>query len=78
MRPIRGTRVVVEIDGKHYFSHDGRPSLATYAEMIRVDRVGYEVYRFEANELVDPRIADTMSAFLSRLFEKYGVGKGKL
>ena len=78
----QGARIVVEVDGKHHFSRDGRPSLNTYSDMVQADRdlrlLGYEVYRFGANELVGHKDADTVRSFLSRLFEKHGVGKGKV
>ena len=50
--------------------------------MVRADRdlklLGYEVYRFGANELVGINVADTVRSFFSSLFKKHGVGKGKL
>lgn len=70
-------RIVIEVDGKHHFSENDRPSLKAYADMVSADRelrlAGYEVYRFGANELVgdgaEPRIAD----FLEKLFRLHRV-----
>jgi very-short-patch-repair endonuclease len=51
-------RVVIEVDGRHHSTRGGTPSLPAYAEMVKADRdlrlLGYEVYRFGANELVGP------------------------
>ena len=72
-------RIVIEVDGKHHFSEDDRPSLKVYADMVSADRelrlAGYEVYRFGANELVgldaEARIVD----FLEKLFRLHRVVK---
>jgi very-short-patch-repair endonuclease len=71
-----GSRVVIEIDGKHHFARGGRPSLAAYAEMMRADRdlrlIGYEIYRFGANELVGTRADDLARDFFNRLLRQHG------
>ncbi len=70
-------RIVIEVDGKHHFSENDRPSLKVYAGMVSADRelrlAGYEVYRFGANELVgdgaEPKIAD----FFEKLFRLHRI-----
>jgi very-short-patch-repair endonuclease len=70
-------RVVIEVDGEHHFSDGSKPSLAAYAAMVSADRdlrlLGYEVYRFGANELVGAKAYDCVQSFFSRLFERCGV-----
>lgn len=73
------TRVVIEVDGaQHFADPGGAASLAAYADMARADRdlrlLGYEVYRFGANELVGEAAADVVEAFFDRLFGKHGIG----
>lgn len=71
-------RIVIEVDSKHHFSEDGKPSLKVYADMVSADRelrlAGYEVYRLGANEVVgdgsEARIAD----FFDKLFRLHRVG----
>ncbi|AXW10015.1 hypothetical protein CJO90_05770 [Ralstonia solanacearum] len=52
-----GTRVVVEVDGKHHFANGEVASPTRYAEMASEDRrlrlQGYEIYRFGAAEFSD-------------------------
>jgi very-short-patch-repair endonuclease len=64
-------RVVIEVDGAHHFSRDGRPSLPAYADMVAADRdlrlAGYEIYRFGANELVGSGASDVIARFFERL-----------
>jgi very-short-patch-repair endonuclease len=72
-------RVVIEVDGAQHFSEPtGEPSLAKYAEMVRSDRdlrlLGYEVYRFAANELVGAGAGDVVKSMFERLFRKHSVG----
>lgn len=71
-------RVVIEVDGQHHFSREGKPSLSAYSEMVSADRdlrlAGYEVYRFGANELVGPRAADLIDDFFDRLLMQHGFG----
>ena len=70
-------RVVIEVDGRHHFTRGGAPSLPAYAEMVKADRdlrlLGYEVYRFGANELVGPGASDLVRSFFTRLFERHQV-----
>jgi very-short-patch-repair endonuclease len=70
-------RVVIEVDGKHHFSKEDKPSLPAYSEMVREDRklrlLGYEVYRFGANELVGPDASSVVSAFFNALFRNHHV-----
>lgn len=51
-------RVVIEIDGQHHYSSDGRSDPNAYARMVSEDRrlrlSGYEVYRFGGQEFVGP------------------------
>jgi very-short-patch-repair endonuclease len=72
-------RVVIEVDGAQHFSEPtGEPSLGKYAEMVRSDRdlrlLGYEVYRFAANELVGAAASDVVKSMFERLFRKHNVG----
>jgi very-short-patch-repair endonuclease len=66
-------RVVIEVDGAHHFSRDGRPSLPAYANMVAADRdlrlAGYEIYRFGANELVGNGATDVIARFFERLLK---------
>lgn len=52
-----GSRIVIEVDGKHHYARDDTASPAKYAEMASEDRrlclQGYEVYRFGAAEFLD-------------------------
>jgi very-short-patch-repair endonuclease len=68
-------RVVIEVDGRHHFTRGGAPSLPAYAEMVKADRdlrlLGYEIYRFGANELVGPGASDLVRSFFARLFERH-------
>lgn len=70
-------RVVIEVDGEHHFAVNGQPSLSTYAAMVKADRdlrlLGYEVYRFGANELVSSTSDDLVKDFFGRLFERHGI-----
>lgn len=74
------SRVVIEVDGAHHFSDAaGTGSLPAYAEMVRADRdlrlLGYEIYRFGANELVGEHVAAVVASFFERLFRKHSVTK---
>jgi len=73
------SRIVIEVDGKHHFERNGLASLPAYAEMVSADRdlrlLGYEVYRFGANELVGPGSDELIAKFFGRLFEKHGIGR---
>lgn len=66
-------RVVIEVDGAHHFSRDGKPSLSAYAEMVAADRDlrlhGYEIYRFGANELVGDGAPEVIARFFERLLK---------
>lgn len=70
-------RVVIEVDGAHHFSRDGKPSLAVYADMVSADRDlrlnGYEIYRFGANELVGDGAPDVIARFFERLLKFHKV-----
>jgi very-short-patch-repair endonuclease len=72
-------RVVIEVDGQHHFSEDGKPSLATYAKMVKSDRelrlLEYEIYRFGANELVGAGYENIVQAFFSELLNKHRVSR---
>jgi very-short-patch-repair endonuclease len=65
-------RIVLEVDGKHHFSENERPSLKVYSEMASADRElrlsGYEIYRFGANELVGERAESRIVDFFDKLF----------
>ncbi|MGH0224559.1 hypothetical protein NKZ03_00245 [Sinorhizobium meliloti] len=70
-------RVVIEVDGKHHFSENDRPSLKVYADMVSADRelrlAGYEVYRFGANELVGDGAETKVTDFFEKLFRLHRV-----
>lgn len=74
------TRVVLEVDGSQHFSQDGTPSLTLYAEMVSADRelrlVGYEVYRFGANELVSANAVATIERFFNGIWARYDIAAG--
>lgn len=70
-------RIVIEVDGKHHFSENDRPSLKVYADMVSADRelrlAGYEVYRFGANELVGDAAEARITGFFGKLFRLHGI-----
>lgn len=70
-------RIVIEVDGKHHFSENDRPSLKIYADMVSADRElrlsGYEVYRFGANELVGDGAEQRITDFFDKLFRLHRV-----
>lgn len=70
-------RIVIEVDGKHHFSENDRPSLKAYADMVSADRelrlAGYEVYRFGANELVGDGAEAKITDFFDKLFRLHRV-----
>ncbi|TNE61357.1 MAG: hypothetical protein EP341_00775 [Sphingomonadales bacterium] len=70
-------RIVIEVDGKHHFSENGRASLKVYADMVSADRElrlsGYEVYRFGANELVGDNAEARITDFFDKLFRLHNI-----
>jgi very-short-patch-repair endonuclease len=73
-----GHRIVLEVDGATHYSTGGRPDPAVYAKGARADRdlklARYEVFRFGATELQDPRNAEPMlRQFLTDLFRQFDV-----
>lgn len=73
-----GQRVVLEVDGAHHYSRDGRADGAAYAANVRGDRdlklAGYEVFRFGAVELRDRDAARALlRPFFADLFRRFGV-----
>jgi hypothetical protein len=72
-------RIVIEVDGKHHFSVDEKPSLKVYAEMVSADRelrlAGYEIYRFGANELVGNGAEARITDFFDKLFRLHRLGR---
>lgn len=70
-------RIVLEVDGKHHFSENDRPSLKVYTDMVSADRelrlAGYEVYRFGANELVGEAAESRIIDFFEKLFRLHHV-----
>jgi hypothetical protein len=72
-------RIVIEVDGKHHFSEDEKPSLKVYADMVAADRelrlAGYEVFRFGANELVGVGAEARIRDFFDRLFRLHRVSQ---
>ncbi|WP_407109565.1 hypothetical protein ACE1N8_00110 [Streptomyces sp. DSM 116494] len=67
-----GVRVVLEVDGVHHYSEDGRPSPRVYADMVREDRAlrlaGYEVYRFGGYELMQAGAETLVDRFFDEFF----------
>jgi very-short-patch-repair endonuclease len=73
-----GHRVVLEVDGATHYSAGGRSDPAVYAKGTRADPelklAGYEVFRFGATELQNPRNAEPMlRQFFADLFRQFGV-----
>jgi hypothetical protein len=72
-------RIVIEVDGKHHFSENDRPSLRIYSDMVSADRelrlAGYEVYRFGADELVGQGAEARITDFFGKLFRLHRVGR---
>ena len=81
-----GTRIVIEVDGKHHYAEGNDASPGLYARMAAEDRKlrlqGYEVYRFGAAEFSDVErsgrgwkvgpISEQMTIdFFTRLFDKH-------
>jgi very-short-patch-repair endonuclease len=71
-----GSRVVLEVDGKHHYAHtDGRADPSRYAELAAADRelklAGYEVFRFGAEELAGESAAPTVRQFFEALFKRH-------
>jgi len=70
----RGKRIIIEIDGIHHYSEDGKASPKKYAEMVSYDRqmklYGYEIYRFGGFEFKDASIKKTIVDFFRILIEK--------
>ena len=73
-----GVRVVLEVDGRHHYSSNGRPAPRRYAELVKADRelklCGYEVYRFGASELEGNAGRRLVGSFFDNLFRKHGIG----
>ncbi len=73
-----GTRVVVEVDGKHHYSTpDGVASCALYGKMAAADRelklTGYHVFRFGADELQPEGGPDAVRDFFLSLFKRFEI-----
>ncbi|MGQ4647004.1 hypothetical protein [Lyngbya aestuarii] len=72
-------RVVIEVDGQHHYSEQGKPSPRLYSEMVAEDRrlklVGYEVYRFGGYELSGENAEELVEKFFSSLFERHEVAQ---
>ncbi|CAB3769712.1 hypothetical protein GQ57_27165 [Burkholderia sp. MSh2] len=81
-----GTRIVIEVDGKHHYAEGAHASPSRYGAMAAEDRKlrlqGYEVYRFGAAEFSDtarsergwtvgPISEGLVVDFLERLFQKH-------
>jgi hypothetical protein len=71
MLPAGARRIILEVDGDHHYSTDGRASTALYAETMRADRDlrldRYEVFRFGGAELTADRAEGTAFEFFDRL-----------
>jgi len=73
-----GSRVILEVDGKHHFAHEnGRADATRYAAMMAADRelklAGYEVFRFGAEELLRKEGPEIAKRFFKGLFSRYGI-----
>ena len=72
-----GVRIVLEVDGQHHYSSDGRAAPKRYAELVYADRelklCGYDVYRFGASELKGGTGRRLVASFFDELFRKHGI-----
>ncbi|WP_405476947.1 hypothetical protein [Streptomyces canus] len=70
-------RVVIEVDGSHHYSVDGKAKPRLYSEMVSEDRrlklAGYEVYRFGGHELAAQGAAHIVVGFFRQLFDRKGI-----
>ena len=73
-----GVRIVLEVDGQHHYSSNGRAAPQRYAGLARADRelklCGYDVYRFGADELQGDAGKRLVAPFFDELFRKHGIG----
>ncbi|GAA3421752.1 hypothetical protein [Streptosporangium vulgare] len=71
-------RVVLEVDGAHHYSKDGRADPRLYAEMVSEDRrlrlAGYEVYRFGGAELIPGDRPRSDAASISAMLREFFIG----
>ncbi len=72
-------RVVIEVDGAHHYSGEGRPSPRKYSDMVAEDRAlrlaGYEIYRFGGYELAPERGGEAvLTEFFDRFLERHQLG----
>ncbi len=77
-----GTRVVIEVDGKHHYATaDGRAECGRYAKMVAADRElklsGYHVFRFGSAELAGDAARDMVKIFFKALFKRFGIPAGE-
>jgi very-short-patch-repair endonuclease len=73
-----GIRIVIEVDGKHHYSHeDGRADPGRYGSMMSADRdlrlAGYEIFRFGGAELCEVNAQEEVKKFFKSLFDYYHV-----
>lgn len=72
-----GVRVVLEVDGQHHYSSNGRAAPQRYGDLVRADRelklCGYDVYRFGACELQGDAGERLVVSFFDLLFRKHGI-----
>jgi hypothetical protein len=66
-----GRRIIIEIDGVHHYSIDGKPSPKLYSEMVKYDRKmklhGYEIFRFGGYEFMSSDIDIVIKDFFMKL-----------
>jgi hypothetical protein len=66
-----GRRIIIEIDGVHHYSIDGKPSPKLYSEMVKYDRKmmlhGYEIFRFGGYEFMSSDIDIVIKDFFRKL-----------
>jgi very-short-patch-repair endonuclease len=73
-----GSRIVLEVDGKHHYAQPGgQADPARYAELAAADRdlklAGYEVFRFGAEELKTESATHLVKAFFEQLFRRHAI-----
>ena len=73
-------RVVIEVDGDHHYSDNGRADPHRYAQMVAEDRKlrlrAYEVFRFGAVELKGDPGKVLVADFFRRLFALHDIAVG--
>jgi hypothetical protein len=70
-----GTRIVIEVDGKQHYATNDRADPKLYGNLMYGNRelqiLGYEVYRFGAQELQGLDADKLVEEFFTKLFKRY-------